>query len=298
MQTEYVLLDSCENRYVALDGRDSREWDWSKVARAMSAHPSRGGVGSDGIVLLLHSEIADVKTRIFNPDGSEAEMSGNGIRLLSKFALDRNYVTEPPQAGYVSIETRDGVKNVWPEMEHGKMVGARVGMGPATFEASQVPVNTDYLDARSQVIASPVTIGGIDLVLTCLAIGNPHAVAILDEPVEDFPLVGIGPLVERHPMFPNRINFEIVNDHARDRIQARIFERGAGETPSSGTGSTASAFACRKLGLVDDCVDVQLDGGTLTITWDDFGNAFCTGPAHEIESGIWDLERNRQLMFA
>ena len=103
----------------------------------------------------------------------------------------------------------------------------------------------------------------MELKITCLGIGNPHAVAIMEESVEDFPLTEVGPFVENHPMFPQRINFEIVNVHARDRIRARIFERGAGETMSSGTGSTASAFACRRLGLVDDAVDVVVDGGVV-----------------------------------
>ena len=131
-------------------------------------------------------------------------------------------------------------------------------------------------------------IGGAELAITCLAIGNPHAVAIMDEPVEDFPLTEVGPHVENHPMFPQRINFEIVNVHARDKIRARIFERGAGETMSSGTGSTASAFACRKLGLVDDAVDVVVDGGVLRISWDENDEAFLEGPAVEVFTGVWN----------
>jgi len=113
-------------------------------------------------------------------------------------------------------------------------------------------------------------------------------VAIMDDPVEDFPLTEVGPYVENHPMFPQRINFEIVNVRSRNEIRARIFERGAGETMSSGTGSTASAFACRKLGLVDDAVDVVVDGGVLRISWDGNDEAFLEGPAVEVFTGVWN----------
>tara|TARA_B100000029_G_scaffold261311_1_gene257621 strand:- start:574 stop:1014 length:441 start_codon:yes stop_codon:yes gene_type:complete len=133
----------------------------------------------------------------------------------------------------------------------------------------------------------PIQAGGRQLDVTCLAVGNPHAVAIMDEPVEKFPLVDIGPHVEHHELFPNRINFEIVNVIDRSKIRARIFERGAGETMSSGTGSTASASAARAHGLVDDEVDVIVDGGVLRISWNEAGEAFLEGPAVEVFTGVW-----------
>ena len=283
MSIEFAKLHGCGNDYIAVDGR-SIERDWSKLTVEMS-RPAFG-IGSDGIVLLQNSDVAQVRMRVFNPDGSEAEMSGNGIRLFAKFVLDRG-IAEPSDDG-LSVETLGGVRTVWPDMENGKMKSARVAMGPATFDAEEVPVDTSSLDGIEEVIAKSVSIGGADLSITCLGIGNPHAVAIMDQPVEDFPLTEIGPLVENHPMFPQRINFEIVNGHSRDRIRARIFERGAGETLSSGTGSTASAFACRKLGLVDDAVDVVVDGGILRISWDDDDEAYLEGPAVEVFTGVWN----------
>ena len=224
--------------------------------------------------------------RVYNPDGSEAEMSGNGIRLFAKFVLDRN-IADATKDG-LTVETLGGVRTVWPEMVDGRMVSARVAMGAATFVAAEVPVDTSDLGGKDNVIAESLEIGGAQMAVTCLAIGNPHAVAIMDDPVEDFPLTEVGPYVENHPMFPQRINFEIVNVHARDKIRARIFERGAGETMSSGTGSTASAFACRKLGLVDDAVDVVVDGGVLRISWDGNDEAFLEGPAVEVFTGVWN----------
>ena len=283
MAIEFAKLHGCGNDYIAIDGR-SIERDWGPLTAEISKPAF--GVGSDGIVLLLDSDVAQVRMRVYNPDRSEAEMSGNGIRLFAKFVLDRG-IAEPTEDG-LTVETLGGVRTVWPEMVDGRMKSARVAMGPATFTASEVPVDTTELGGIGEVIAEKVTIGGVDLSITCLAIGNPHAVAIMDQPVEDFHLLEVGPLVENHPMFPQRINFEVVNVHARDRIRARIFERGAGETLSSGTGSTASAFACRKLGLVDDAVDVVVDGGVLRISWDDNDEAYLEGPAVEVFTGIWN----------
>ena len=283
MAIEFAKLHGCGNDYIAVDGR-SIERDWSALTAEMS-RPAFG-VGSDGIVLLQDSNVAQVRMRVFNPDGSEAEMSGNGIRLFAKFVLDRN-LAEPTDGG-LTVETLGGVRTVWPEMVDGRMKSARVAMGPATFTATEVPVETSELGGINEVVAEAVKIGGAELNITCLGIGNPHAVAIMDESVEDFPLTEVGPFVENHPMFPQRINFEIVNVHARDRIRARIFERGAGETMSSGTGSTASAFACRRLGLVDDAVDVVVDGGVLRISWDENDEAYLEGPAVEVFTGVWN----------
>ncbi|MCY4475828.1 MAG: diaminopimelate epimerase [Chloroflexi bacterium] len=283
MAIEFAKLHGCGNDYIAVDGR-SLDRDWAAVTVAMS-RPAFG-VGSDGIVLLQNSDVAQVRMRVYNPDGSEAEMSGNGIRLFAKFVLDRN-IADATKDG-LTVETLGGVRTVWPEMVDGRMVSARVAMGPATFVAAEVPVDTSDLGGKGAVIDETLEIGGAQMAVTCLGIGNPHAVAIMDDPVEDFPLTEVGPYVENHPMFPQRINFEIVNVRSRNEIRARIFERGAGETMSSGTGSTASAFACRKLGLVDDAVDVVVDGGVLRISWDGNDEAFLEGPAVEVFTGVWN----------
>ena len=283
MAIEFAKLHGCGNDYIAVDGRALKR-DWAALTVEMS-RPAFG-VGSDGIVLLQDSNTAQVRMRVFNPDGSEAEMSGNGIRLFAKFVIDRGYADV--EDGQLSVETLGGVRTVWPMMENGRVASARVAMGQATFVASEVPADASGLTDKNELIAEPIEIGGQNLELTCLGIGNPHAVAIMDDPVEEFPLLEVGPLVENHAMFPQRINFEVVNVLARDRIRARIFERGAGETLSSGTGSTASASAARRLGLVDDAVDVIVDGGVLRISWDEHDEAFLEGPAVEVFSGVWN----------
>lgn len=282
MAIEFTKLQGCGNDYIAIDGRSlTRDWNMLCVEMSRPAF----GVGSDGIVLALDSAVADIRMRVINPDGSEAEMSGNGIRLFTKFVIDNGYAA--PMDGVLTVETLGGVREVYPRIEDGKVSGARVSMGTATFTANEIPVDTSALGMIDEVIAHHVRFGDHVLSITCLAIGNPHAVAVMDHPVADVPLVQVGSIVEPHAMFPQRINFEIVNVIDRNSIRARVFERGAGETLSSGTGSTAAATAARKLGLVDDEVDVHLDGGTLHISFDDADSAYLDGPAVEVFRGIW-----------
>ena len=287
MAIEFTKLHGCGNDYIAVDGR-SLDRDWSRICVEMS-RPAFG-VGSDGIVLALASDVADIRMRVINPDGSEAEMSGNGIRLFTKFVVDKGLIE--PDGGVLTVETLGGVREVYPRIEQGKVSGARVSMGKATFVARDVPIDTTVLGGLEEVIARPVSFAGCMLDITCLAIGNPHAVAVIDSPVQDFPLVDVGTLVESHPMFPQRVNFEIVNVIDRNTIRARVFERGAGETLSSGTGSTASATAARKIGLVDDEVDVHLDGGTLHISFGDADEIHLDGPAVAVFDGVWFEDRD------
>lgn len=282
MTLRFTKLHGAGNDYIAIDGRGINR-DWGTLSAQMSR--PHFGVGSDGIVLVQESDRAQIRMRVFNPDGSEAEMSGNGVRLFSKFVIDRK-IALPGEDGLV-VETGGGIRTVWPTMEGEKMVSARVAMGVPTFVPAEIPVDASKLSGEGRVFDHPLDIGGTTLRVTCLAVGNPHAVVFPDIPVEEFPLNELGPMVEKHPLFPNRINFEIVNLIDRSTIRARIFERGAGETLSSGTGSTAAASAARAHGLVGDRVDVLVDGGTLTISWDESGQAFLEGPTVEVFEGEW-----------
>jgi diaminopimelate epimerase len=282
MTVEFAKLHGAGNDYIAVDGRGI-DRDWGALSKAMSLLAF--GVGSDGIVLVQDSEVAQIRMRVYNPDGSEAEMSGNGIRLFSKFVIDRK-IALPSDDG-LTVETGGGVRTVWPTMEGDKMIAAKVAMGVPTFVPSEIPVDTSKTGDLDIIKSFPIQAGERELKVTCLAVGNPHAVVVMDESVEDFPLVEVGPHVESHELFPNRINFEIVNVISRSKIRARIFERGAGETLSSGTGSTAAASAARAHGLVDDAVDVIVDGGILRISWDEAGEAFLEGPAVEVFTGVW-----------
>ena len=277
----FMKLQGAGNDYIAIDGREEN-YDWNKLSIAMSTPAF--GVGSDGIVVVFDSKIADIRMRIYNPDGSEAEISGNGIRLFTKFVIDKKIFV--PKNNAIKIETGDGIKTVYPTLEKGKVVSSKVEMGVPNFIASKIPILVpDINDSDSPKFDMEIL--GHNLVITCLSIGNPHAVSILNSNVEEFPLVEVGKIVEKHEFFPNRINFEIVNVISRSKIRARIFERGAGETLSSGTGSTASASACRYNGLVDDRVEVILDGGNLDISWDENEMAMLEGPSVEVFQGVW-----------
>ena len=282
MTVEFTKLHGAGNDYIAIDGRGI-DRDWGALSKAMSALAF--GVGSDGIVLVQNSDIAQIRMRVYNPDGSEAEMSGNGIRLFSKFVVDRKFVL--PEDNGLTVETGGGVRVVWPTMQDDKMVAAKVAMGEPTFIPAEIPVELAAIGDLEILKDFPIRAGGYDLKITCLAVGNPHAVVVMKDPVEDFPLTEVGPHVEHHELFPNRINFEIVNVITRSKIRTRIFERGAGETMSSGTGSTAAASAARAHGLVDNTVDVIVDGGILRISWDETGQAYLEGPAVEVFSGVW-----------
>jgi len=278
----FAKLQGAGNDYIAVDGR-GLERDWGALSLAMSRQ--RFGVGSDGIVIVQESQTAQVQMRVFNPDGSEAEMSGNGIRLFAKFVIDRGIAVSGPDG--LTVETGGGVRNVVPRMEAGKMAAARVSMGAPVFEPSRIPVDAGRMGNPKRVFDYPLEVAGRILEITCLAVGNPHAVAFPEEPVGEFPLLEIGPLVENHPLFPNRINFEIANVLDRGRLEARIFERGAGETLSSGTGSTAVAVAAKLHGFTDDAVDVMVPGGVLRLEWPGAGEVYLEGPAVEVFSGVW-----------
>ena len=277
----FMKLQGAGNDYIAIDGR-GENYDWNKLSIAMSTPAF--GIGSDGIVVVFDSNTADIRMRIYNPDGTEAEISGNGIRLFTKFVIDKKIFI--PKNNLIKIETGDGIKTVYPSLENGKVVSSKVEMGVPNFIASKIPISVpDINDSDSPKFDMEIL--GHNLAITCLSIGNPHAVCIMESKVEEFPLVEVGKIVEKHKFFPNRINFEIVNVISRSKIRARIFERGAGETLSSGTGSTASASACRYNGLVDDRVEVILDGGNLNISWDENEMAILEGPSVEVFQGVW-----------
>jgi len=279
----FAKLQGAGNGYVLIDGRE-RSADWAALARAIG-RPAFG-VGSDGLAIVEPSDVAAVRMRIFNSDGSESEMRGNGIRLFAKFVLDR--ALAELDAGVLAVETGGGVRHVEPRFDAaGRVVAARVAMGEPVFAPEAVPVDPSVWGTDGPVIEQPVAVAGMRLRLTCLAIGNPHAVALLDEPVDDFPLAAVGEALMGHAAFPNRVNFEIVNVLDRGTVRARIFERGEGETLASGTGSTAAMIAARLAGRVGDEVAVRLRGGVLRVAWPGAGEARLEGPAEEVFTGSW-----------
>ena len=272
------------NDYIYLDARDMEE-DWADLSRTMSDR--HFGIGSDGLILIMNSDTADLRMRMFNADGSEGEMCGNGIRCFAKYAIDHGIV--PTTTTSLQIDTLAGLRTVTPTYKNKLVDGAKVTMGVPRLDPADIPVSLDPAIAASRgpILKYAIQPGDFRLFLTFVSMGNPHAVTFIDQPVSEFPLHNIGPLIERHPMFPQRVNFEIVNVVDDTHLIARVWERGSGETMACGTGACAIAVASKLLGLTQDKVDITLPGGTLNISWDGETEVLMEGPAEEVFTGEW-----------
>ena len=276
---KFTKMHGAGNDYVYIDATREQA-DWQALAVAMSDR--HRGVGSDGLIIALPSDSADLRMRMFNADGSEGEMCGNGIRCLVRFARDKGIV--PAGDAPVKVETLAGVLDVLPIHKNGEMAAARVGMGAPRLRPQEVPVNLPGNDA---ILNYPMSVNGQEFAIACVSMGNPHAVAFIDAPVDDFPLTEIGPLVERHPLFPNRVNFEIANVQDGGRIKTRVWERGSGITMACGTGACAVAVAARLNGLCEDRVVIALPGGDLIVEWAGQGDVTMEGPVAKVFEGEW-----------
>ena len=278
---QFTKMEGAGNDYVYIDAR-SQDKDWPELSRRMSDR--HFGVGSDGLILIADSDIADLKMVMFNADGSQGEMCGNGIRCFAKYAIERDIAA--PSGNGLTVETLAGIRTVVPTWDGPRITGARVAMGAPILTPAEVPV-TLAEELPPPVLAYPFSMDGYDLPLSFVSMGNPHAVTFIDQPVADFPLHTVGPKVEHHQMFPHRVNFEIVNVDAPGRLTARVWERGSGETLACGTGACAIAVAARLSGHCGDEVDITLPGGTLRIQWDGHGEVMMEGPATEVFTGDW-----------
>ena len=285
---KFTKMQGAGNDYIFIDARDESLalTDWPALSQAMSDR--HFGVGGDGIILFLSSRTADLRMRMFNADGSEGEMCGNGIRCFVKHAVDKGMVATGPAP--VRVETLSGIRAIEPVLEGDTVVRARVAMGEPHLTPAEVPV--ELPDEGGQRVAGavldyPLEMGDARLKLSFVSMGNPHAVAFLEDPVDEYPLHVVGPRVERHPMFPNRVNFEIVNLAGDGRLTARVWERGSGETMACGTGACAIGVASRLLGHTGDVVDITLPGGTLNVSWDGRGQVYLEGDAVEVFQGEW-----------
>jgi len=268
------------NDFVVVDAR-AIELPWSDVAKRVCDR--HFGVGSDGIILIMNSVSADLKMRMFNPDGSEAEACGNGLRCFVKYAVD-HIVTDKVA---FTVETVGGVRNVtaFPD-ESGRVVEAELSMGAPMFEPTQIPA--DLLGVAVPIVDYPVDTAERTIRVSMVSMGNPHAVTFIDSNVADYPLHVVGPTIEHHPVFPSRVNFEIARVEGRGDISARVWERGAGETLACGSGACAIAVAARLLDLCDETVRIHLPGGVLTITWQGGDSeVLLRGPVEQVFTGDW-----------
>ncbi|MBF8266021.1 MAG: diaminopimelate epimerase [Dehalococcoidia bacterium] len=275
---KFVKMHGTGNDFIVIDARGLRR-DWVKLAQKICDR--HFGIGSDGLLLVLPARRADFRMRMFNPDGSEAEICGNGIRCFAKYVIDQGLT----EKNNISVETLAGVKHVKTFLRNGQVQQVRVNMGAPHLQPADIPIRGDF--TMSPVVDYPLTVAGRTLFLTFVNMGNPHAVTFIDEPVEQFALSEIGPQVERHPLFPKRTNFEIVNVMGKGKLQARVWERGAGLTLSCGSGACAVAVAAKLKDYTDTKVDITLPGGNLTLEWAGKGDVFLTGPAVEVFEGEW-----------
>jgi diaminopimelate epimerase len=236
------------------------------------------GIGSDGLILIMPSDKADVRMRMFNSDGSESEMCGNGIRCVAKYSFDhgitdKKEITAETGAGILTLQLVPG--------NDGKIEKVRVNMGPPRLTRGEIPMTGD---SESKVIAEPLTILDRTFKITCASMGNPHCVIFVDD-AENFPVATYGPLIENYELFPRRTNVEFVQIISRSEIRQRTWERGAGETLACGTGSSAVTAACVLNGLTENKILNHLSGGDLEMEWAEDGNLYMTGPAVEVFSG-------------
>lgn len=268
------------NDYVyALPGEDGGR-DWERLAREMSDR--HFGIGSDGLIIGLPSDKADIRMRMWNADGSEAEMCGNGIRCLVKYAVEEGFL--PAEADNVTVETLAGIRVLQLFRENGVVTAARVDMGPPNFDPASLPAN---IEGPGPVVDLPVLVDGMELKLTLVSMGNPHAIHYIGHDPAQFPLERIGPLVEHHPLFPRRTNFQVVQVLNRGEVNHRVWERGTGITLASGTSSCAVAAASRMRGFTGERIVDHMEGGDLVLEWDGEGSVFKTGPAVRVFDTEW-----------
>lgn len=283
----FTKMQGAGNDYIYVNGFKEELTNPSELAVRMSDR--HFGVGSDGLVLILPSSRADLRMRMFNADGSEAEMCGNATRCVGKYAYDHGLIKK----NILSLETGAGIKIIHLQIEDGEVHGATVDMGEPVLTPAQIPVAMSQIakDAPEgqRCIGCPIQIRGETVAITAVSMGNPHAV-VFSRDVASLDLPDIGPDYEKHSFFPNRTNTEFVELLSRTRIRMRVWERGAGETLACGTGACAAVVACVLNGLTEREVDVELPGGVLHINWDSASNhVFLSGPAVTVFTGEYPL---------
>ena len=272
MKTHFKKYHGLGNDYLVID---PNVFDINLTSKTIRMICDRHfGVGSDGILYGPIKSGNNLSVRIFNPDGSEAEKSGNGLRIFAKFLYEHNYVQQKD----FFIQTLGGIVQAHVEDEAAKMI--KINMGQITFQSNEIPVNGNV----REVVNEELEIDGSIYKVTCLSIGNPHCVIPMNE-ISEEKARALGPFVENHDMFPNRINMQLLNVIDWDNIEIRIWERGAGYTLASGSSSCAAAAAAHKLGLVGNKVNVKMPGGNLLIEITDDNEIFLTGPVEKVFEG-------------
>jgi diaminopimelate epimerase len=272
---KFTKMHGLGNDYVYIDCINQHIENESDLARFVSNR--NFGIGSDGLILICKSDIADFKMRMFNSDGSEAEMCGNGIRCVGKFVYDKGLTNKET----IDVETLAGIKTLILNVEDGKVKTVRVDMGEPILNPDKIPV----IASEEPVKNLKIKADDKEFKFTCVSMGNPHAITVVND-VKNFDIHKYGKIVEIDKAFPRKTNVEFVEIVDNQNIKMRVWERGAGETLACGTGACATAVACNINGLTDREVNIELLGGILNIKWDKNDNhVYMTGPAVTVFDG-------------
>ena len=274
---QFTKMQGLGNDYVYIDCTKKKLENASEVAVKVSDR--HFGIGSDGLILINASNVADFEMEMYNADGSRGEMCGNGIRCVAKYVYDYGLTDQT----HISVETLGGIKYLDLTVEEGRVRQVRVDMGRPMLCPAEIPVIAN----GESVIDMPIEVDGTEYRMTAVGMGNPHTVVFMED-VDELEIERIGPKFEHHPCFPNRVNTEFVKVLDQNTVKMRVWERGSGETLACGTGACAVAVACILNGLTENEVTVQLLGGDLLIEWDREQNKiYMTGPAEVVFDGVW-----------
>lgn len=276
---KFTKMHGCGNDYIYIDGAREKIPAEQKPEIVKRLSDRHFGIGGDGVIFINPSEQADFEMEMYNMDGTRAEMCGNGIRCVAKYVYDKG-LTDQTQ---ISVISAGKIKYLDLQVENGKVSMVKVNMGEPVLKACEIPVLAE--NEQGEVIADPIEVEGKTYQMTCVSMGNPHAVVFVDD-VQNFPLEQIGPKFENHERFPKRVNAEFVKVLDQETVEMRVWERGTGETLACGTGACATVVACILNGLTKDTVTVKLLGGTLQVQWDKAENrVYMTGPATTVFEG-------------
>ena len=277
-------MQGAGNDFVVVEA-GSNHRNWSELAVKMCDR--HYGIGADGLLITAPSKIADFKMRIFNADGSESAVCGNGLRCLVKYYIDGNTDRKDSE---IKIETSIDVRTARIHRRRGVVAEIQVNMGLPKIGISSTPlkeINRNSLIDIKSVMNRMLEIDGSELLVSLVSVGNPHAIHFTERPLDDFPLAKLGGKVEQHQLFPDETNFEAVRIINRQQVEALVWERGVGETLACGSGACAIVSAGNLLGFLDEKVEVKLPGGLLIVEWNRVSDIFLSGPAETVFCGEW-----------
>jgi len=282
MKINFTKMHGAGNDYIYIDCFKYSVDDINNLSILLSDRHK--AVGGDGIILIKPSEVADAEMAIYNSDGSEAMMCGNGIRCVARYIYDNNIAHKD----VVNIDTKSGIKVIEINSENDKFISAKVDMGKAILKPKDIPMDDD----SETFVNKPINVEGKEYLCTCVSMGNPHCVIIMDEDVDNLEIEKIGPKFENHPIFPDRVNVEFINIIDKNNIKMRVWERGSGETLACGTGSCAVVVAgvLNNICKYDEPVNIHLKGGTLTDVYKEDGTVIMEGPATKVFEGVVDTD--------